>query len=152
MNSNDNSNDGPVLFPLEGEDESIRVQSRNSPKQIINKSVVNTSKRKRFRFFLFISIFVCVSYFLFKSKYSEGIDPHHSRTDSIVGGINRYSPKVDVLNVRKKPKLNSKVVSILTKDSLYYGKPSSNEGWIEIFTIDGSRLGFSKSKYLILIE
>jgi hypothetical protein len=153
MSRNLNSDNGLVLFPLvEGNDLS-KSKIGNNITNNKSSNITSAVKTKNYRISFWIAIFIGVSYLCYtwlKSKRPEATES----TSSEFRSYNKYvlNYKAYRLNVRVLPDINSNVVSILKRDSIYNGQESLTIGWIEIYDNDGRRLGFAKSSYLSLME
>ncbi|MBM3418622.1 MAG: hypothetical protein FJY17_06860 [Bacteroidetes bacterium] len=158
MHMDNTQNQGLVLFPLEGDNKNYKPPGSNASKSI--KSVVKkvvlpktTPKSFKWRYLLFLFIL----YFLYKRYVSQTTDEGQNivqNEKSAVENFSRYSLNANTynLNVRNAPSINSKVVSILTKESVFYGRQSTNVKWTEIYDEGGSMVGFARTKHLTLVH
>jgi len=104
-------------------------------------------KRKSHRFIGIVGFLVLI-YFSYDYVY-QNLVSQSSKNEATLN-LNEYvivTNSVD-LNVRESPSTTARIIQTLQKNSKTYGRPSSNEDWIEITTAEGNKIGFASSKYL----
>jgi uncharacterized protein YgiM (DUF1202 family) len=56
------------------------------------------------------------------------------------------------LNVRQSPNKNGKIIRQLSQGDVWYANSTSTEGWMEITSELGERIGFCSEKHLKIIS